>query len=92
MCKFKYAPMVKWLRRRPLTAESRVRFPMGVPRKNCRVCCSIFCCQKMQRFYARNFFYTDQTRNVRSAFRSVLSCEEDATKMIGLLQVRGISN
>ena len=33
MCKFKYAPMVKWLRRRPLTAESGVRVPLGVPYK-----------------------------------------------------------
>ena len=33
MCKFKYAPMVKWLRRRPLTAESGVRVPLGVPHK-----------------------------------------------------------
>ena len=29
----RYALMVKRSRRRPLTAESRVRFPMGVPKK-----------------------------------------------------------
>ena len=27
----KYGPMVKRLRRRPLTAESGVRFPLGLP-------------------------------------------------------------
>lgn len=32
-----YASMVKWLRRCPLTAESGVRVPLGVPTKNTRI-------------------------------------------------------
>ena len=36
--------------------------------KNCRALGSIFCCQKMQRFYARNFCITDQTRNSQAHF------------------------
>ena len=35
---------------------------------NYRALGSIFCCQKMQRFYARNFFFTDQTRNMLCNF------------------------
>ena len=30
----KYGPMVKRLRRRPLTAESGVRFPLGLPKRS----------------------------------------------------------
>ncbi len=33
LCVNQFAPMVKWLRRRPLTAESGVRVPLGVPIK-----------------------------------------------------------
>lgn len=33
LCVNQFAPMVKWLRRRPLTAESGVRVPLGVPHK-----------------------------------------------------------
>ena len=38
---FEYGLMVKRLRRRPLTAETGVRFPMGLPKKDklaCQVC------------------------------------------------------
>ena len=37
--KSKYAPMVKRLRRRPLTAESGVRVPLGVPKKQTHKSC-----------------------------------------------------
>lgn len=39
----RYALMVKRSRRRPLTAESRVRFPMGVPKKSTRIASAFAC-------------------------------------------------
>ena len=38
-------------------------FNKGSQRGNCRAFGSIFLCKKMQRFFARNFLLTDQTRN-----------------------------
>ena len=49
------ALMVKRLRRRPLTAESRVRFPMGVPNKNLTIC-QIFLVKNKEKYYV--YFFT----------------------------------
>ena len=78
MCKFKYAPMVKWLRRRPLTAESGVRVPLGVPYK---VLSDFFCILTGTLLLTQLMFHikTPDTQGRYSGTRKTLSFTRELT-------------